>query len=428
MTQTPRPSQNSGTAHTRPPHPLQRAFIAPLLPLTPLLAYLLIAAGVAASLKLNLAALPSAEAELGSTAFKTLLTTHLLAYFAIAGLLRLLLPHVLPRKTADAAIHSNSQLQTEAECHRRLAMAFFESATEAIMIVDSRNRIVMINPAFTRITGYSEAEAIGQSSKLLSSGKHDRKFYEDMWRSILQTGGWAGEIWNRRKDGSPYVEWLTITTLLSSEEEAVCSFDLAGSYVATFTDITQRKEAEDRLRFKANHDMLTGLPNRNLFEDHLQLALSHAKRYQRRFALLYIDLDFFKNVNDTMGHAAGDVLLSEAGKRMSLCVRESDTLARLGGDEFAALLSEVNSMEEIEEIARRIVSVLDEPFQLEEGLAKISGSVGIALYPQHGDNTETLKRRADLALYAVKKSSRNAYLLYTPAMETEAETESATAD
>ncbi|MEN9356672.1 MAG: hypothetical protein RL695_843, partial [Pseudomonadota bacterium] len=148
--------------------------------------------------------------------------------------------------------------------------------------------------------------------------------------------------------------------------------------------------------------------------DHLQLVLSQSRRYHRSFALLYIDLDYFKKVNDTLGHAAGDVLLVEAGQRMALCIRESDTLSRFGGDEFAALLSEIDNLEEVEEIARRIVSTLDRPFELAQGMARISGSVGIAIYPQHGTTAEELKNNADLALYSVKRSTRNDYRLYTP--------------
>jgi len=202
---------------------------------------------------------------------------------------------------------------------------------------------------------------------------------------------------------------------------------MAGGHVATFTDITQRKEAEDRLRYKAHHDTLTHLPNRSLFEDHLQLALSQARRYRRDFALLYIDLDRFKQVNDTLGHAAGDVLLVEAAQRMSLCIRESDTLSRFGGDEFAALLTEINDIEEVEEIAQRIVSTLDRPFELPQGLAQISGSVGIAIYPQHGTTADQLKNNADLALYSVKRSTRNNYRIYSPELNETVETDEASA-
>ncbi len=307
------------------------------------------------------------------------------------------------------------------ERERRIAEAVFESVAEAIMVTDANNRITAVNPAFSNITGYTLEEALGQSSRLLSSGRHDANFYTEMWRVLQQTGAWSGEIWNRRKDGSLYVEWLTIRALHGyCNSNGLC--DMAGGHVATFTDITQRKEAEDRLRYKAHHDTLTHLPNRSLFEDHLQLALSQARRYRRDFALLYIDLDRFKQVNDTLGHAAGDVLLVEAAQRMSLCIRESDTLSRFGGDEFAALLTEINDIEEVEEIAQRIVSTLDRPFELPQGLAQISGSVGIAIYPQHGTTADQLKNNADLALYSVKRSTRNNYRIYSPELNETVET------
>lgn len=303
-----------------------------------------------------------------------------------------------------------------AERDRKLVAAVFDSTAEAIMVTDHDNRIVMINPAFTSITGYQANEVLGRHPSVLSSGRHDKNFYVEMWRNIQEAGYWAGEIWNRRKDGSLYVEWLTITALHSREDAAQIT-EVEGSYVATFTDITHRKEAEDLLRFKASHDTLTGLPNRSLFEDRLHLAISQAKRYRRSFALLYIDLDHFKHVNDTHGHAAGDELLTEAARRMTLCIRESDTLSRFGGDEFAALLSEVDGLEEIEDIAGRIVSALDQRFELAQGAVKISGSVGIAIFPQHGTTADELKHNADLALYNVKESTRNAYRLYSAGMK-----------
>ncbi len=299
-----------------------------------------------------------------------------------------------------------------AERDQKIVAAVFNSTTEAIMVTDRNNRIAMINPAFSRITGYPAEEVIGKSATILSSGRHDRNFYSDMWRHIRETGSWEGEIWNRRKDGSLYVEWLTITALNFGEGDNRLT-DTEACHLATFNDITHRKEAEDLLRHKASHDALTGLPNRSLFEDRLRLAISQSKRHRRSFALLYIDLDHFKEVNDTLGHAAGDELLTETARRMTLCIRESDTLSRLGGDEFAALLSEVDSLEEIEEIAGRIVAALDQPFELDQGVAKISGSVGIAIYPQHGVTAEQLMNNADQALYQVKESTRNAYRLYS---------------
>lgn len=309
------------------------------------------------------------------------------------------------------SVHNISR-RFQNERSQRLISAVFESTLEAIMVTDRNNRIIMVNPAFERITGYTLPEVLGQSPALLSSGRHDQQFYLNLWHALHENGMWSGEVWNRRKDGSLYIEWLTITALQPRDEYGTPVESEAG-YVALFSDITQRKEAENRLRYKAHHDTLTGLPNRSLFEDHLQLSLSQARRYGRNFALLYIDLDHFKQVNDTLGHAAGDELLIECAQRMAQCSRESDTLSRLGGDEFALLLSEISGREEIEDIASRIVATVAQPFVLSQGIGNISASIGIAIYPEHGQTAETLKANADLTLYEVKHSSRNAYQFYS---------------
>lgn len=307
-----------------------------------------------------------------------------------------------------------------AERDQKLAAIVFESAAEAIMVTDYENRIIKVNPAFTRITGYTPEDVLGQTPGLLQAGRHDKAFYAEMWRSINETGHWEGEIWNRRKDGQPFVEWLSVTRVQNEEEEnasATVNHPEESRFVATFTDITKRKETEDLLRHRASHDILTDLPNRGLFSDRLQLALSQARRYQRNLALLYIDLDRFKAVNDALGHAAGDELLIEAAQRMTACIRESDTLARLGGDEFAAILSDVAGLAEVDEIATRLIAVLAEPFRLSAGKAEISGSIGVAIYPLHGGDSEQLKRNADLALYDVKKNQRNAYRIYSDVLQ-----------
>lgn len=295
------------------------------------------------------------------------------------------------------------------ECRRhedelRLADAVFESAAEAIFVTDVDNNIVRVNPAFSAITGYTQAEVIGKNPRLLKSGRHGVAFYEEMWRAIEKCGNWEGEIWNRHKSGNILVEWLSIARLNNRLG--------AARHLAIFHDITRRKEAEDLLRYRASHDALTDLPNRELFNDRLQAAFNQAKRYHRIFALLQVDLDRFKEVNDTLGHAAGDELLVEAAHRLVSCVRESDTVARLGGDEFAILLSEMAEPSEAEQIARRAVSLLNEPYHLDAGTAHISGCVGIALYPQHGEDCDELRRNADIALYAAKESGRNTYRIY----------------
>jgi diguanylate cyclase (GGDEF)-like protein/PAS domain S-box-containing protein len=294
----------------------------------------------------------------------------------------------------------------EAERERLISAAVFGSAAEAILVTDRNNRIVRVNPAFTAITGYTPAEVIGLDPSLLKSGRHDAAFYDEMWRHINELGRWEGEIWNRRKNGDIYVEWLAITTISGGAGE--------GRHVATFIDITRRKEAEEIVLHRANFDALTDLPNRSLFDDRLVSVLAMARRHQRSFALLYIDLDYFKNVNDQYGHAAGDALLAEAGKRMERCVRDADTVARLGGDEFALILSDLNRPGEVNEVAQRINHALAEPFDLAEGSATVAASIGIAIYPNDGTSDLLLRKAADQALYAAKAAGRNTYRLASP--------------
>lgn len=306
----------------------------------------------------------------------------------------------------------NAALQREVEERRhhedalRVADTVFESAAEAIIVTDADNNIVRVNPAFTAITGYTPAEVMGRNPKLLKSGRHGPEFYREMWSDLNRLGHWEGEIWNRYKNGDIRVEWLSIAKIRDGEGVA--------QHLGIFHDITRRKEAEELLRFKAHHDALTELPNRELFKDRLQTAINQARRYHRNFALLLIDLDRFKEVNDSLGHTAGDQLLVEAAQRLASCVRETDTVARLGGDEFAIILSEMTNDEEAEQVAQRAVSLLNEPYHLDAGTARISGCVGIALYPVHGRESDPLLRNADSALYAAKEGGRNTYRIYAP--------------
>jgi diguanylate cyclase (GGDEF)-like protein/PAS domain S-box-containing protein len=291
----------------------------------------------------------------------------------------------------------------------QISAAVMENAAEGIIVTDVENRIIEVNPAFTAITGYRPSEVLGKNPKLLGSGRHPPEFFKAMWESLTQHGRWDGEIWNRRRDGTVYPQWLAINLIRGNDTAS------GGRHVATFIDITQRKETEELLRHKAHSDPLTDLPNRALFYDRLVMVLTHSRRYQEEFALLYIDLDHFKAVNDTLGHAAGDELLIEVAHRLHLAVRESDTVARLGGDEFAVILPKVIGVGEAEEVANRIVKMLAEPYHLNAGSAQISASVGISLYPAHGDEVEKLKRAADSALYEVKKGGRNAYRVFASA-------------
>jgi diguanylate cyclase (GGDEF)-like protein/PAS domain S-box-containing protein len=284
---------------------------------------------------------------------------------------------------------------------RELAAAVFRNAAEAIVVTDEKGIIVQVNPAFSQITGYEADEVLGKPASLLKSGRHSQEFFAGMWQGLKREGRWQGEVWNRRKNGGVFVVWLSITRIVGPA--------LPTSFVASLTDITRRKELEEELRHQAYHDPLTDLPNRALFADRLRVAISQAQRHGRSFALCFIDLDHFKPVNDTLGHAAGDDLLVETAHRLSLSVRAADTVARLGGDEFAAILTEVGSRAEVEDVAARIVADLARPFSLKAGVANISCSIGIAIFPEHGIDIEALQHNADAALYDVKQTTRNAY-------------------
>jgi diguanylate cyclase (GGDEF)-like protein/PAS domain S-box-containing protein len=310
-----------------------------------------------------------------------------------------------------SVVNSNLRTEVDERKHRenelKISAAVMENAAEGIMVTDSENRIIRVNPAFSVVTGFRPAEVLGKNPRVLSSGRHDEPFYKTLWDSINQQGRWSGDIWNRRKDGAAILCSMAISAI-SEHESGV------GRYVATFTDITKRKEAEDLLRHRASSDPLTDLPNRALFFDRLQQALSQGRRYSHTFALLYVDLDHFKAVNDEMGHAAGDELLIETARRLLDAVRESDTVARLGGDEFAIILARVQGPHEVEEIAQRIVDNLAKPFKLNAGIAKVSGSIGIALFPLAGEDADRLTHNADRALYEAKGAGRNTYRFHKP--------------
>ncbi len=296
-----------------------------------------------------------------------------------------------------------------AEEKMRLAAKVFESAAEGIMITDAQSHIVAVNEAFTATTGYEQDEALGKTPSLLQSGKHDDEFYRDLWKSLKETGQWKGEIWNRRKNGELYPQWLSINTVRDAKGGV-------GNYVGMFTDITARKQAEERLRVLAYHDPLTGLPNRALFHTLLNQALAKAQRHHRLGAVLFIDLDRFKNINDTLGHAIGDLLLKEVAARLLTCLRQSDTIARLGGDEFTILLEEIAHEQDAIIVAQKTLAVLAEPFNLAGNEVFVTASIGLSLFPHDGSDVEALLKNADTALYRTKEQGRNGYTLYTAEM------------
>jgi diguanylate cyclase (GGDEF)-like protein/PAS domain S-box-containing protein len=284
----------------------------------------------------------------------------------------------------------------------RLAEAVFKNVDTGIFVTDPKGSIVRTNPGFTRITGYESHEVIGQTAGILKSGVQDDDFYVEMWKKLHSAGHWEGEIWNRRKSGNIYPEWLRIDAV----------HDAAGrltNFVATFTDITFRKEIENQLRLQATHDTLTGLPNRYLFTDRLSHALAQADRANQKAALLFVDLDGFKEVNDRHGHSAGDQLLIEVAQRLQALVRATDTVARLAGDEFTLILSGVIKFQDASKVAEKVVETLSKTFKLKECDAHISASVGIALYPDDATDSDKLLIAADAAMYAIKQKGKNGY-------------------
>ena len=291
-----------------------------------------------------------------------------------------------------------------AEEDLRITAAAFDSR-EGMVISDANSVILRVNPTFTAITGYSAAEAVGKKTNMLSSGRQDAAFYQAMWASIVKTGAWKGEIWNRKKSGEVYAEWLTVTVIRNAAGDAT-------HYVGTFTDITARKAVEAEIQQLAFYDPLTGLPNRRLLMDRLKQALAAGRRYQRFGAVFFIDLDYFKTINDTLGHDRGDALLQQVSERLRASVREGDTVARLGGDEFVVMLLDLSThraeaVAEVQAVGQKIVAALRQPYQLGSLVHHGSASVGASLFDEDVESAEELLKRADVALYQAKGAGRN---------------------
>ena len=289
-----------------------------------------------------------------------------------------------------------------------LANKIIDSSLDGIMITDSNGVIMQVNPAFTHLTGYKEYEVIGKRPNMLSSGRHDKNFYIKMWDSLAKTGVWQGEIHNRKKSGDIYIEWLSIIEIKEPSHSEVI-------YAAIFSDITERKSAEEKVVQLAYFDELTGLPNRRLFNDRLSMALASAHRDKQMLAVMFIDLDRFKEVNDSLGHNAGDTLLKLVSERIINTLNEGDTLARLGGDEFI-VLCEINNVEGAITLAESILNHLNTPFKLEGFEVGVTASIGAAVYPDDGLDSETLLKHADIAMYRSKDVGRNSFQLFQPSM------------
>jgi diguanylate cyclase (GGDEF)-like protein/PAS domain S-box-containing protein len=296
----------------------------------------------------------------------------------------------------------------EIEFDSQISTLVFKGAAEGVMITDIDGEIITVNPAFTQITGYEAEEAIGRNVHFQSSGVQDEAFYAEFWRVLREKGVWQGELYNRRKSGEMYPEWLSISAARNLDGRVL-------SYVAMFSDVSRLLRAEKRLEYMAHYDTLTGLPNRHLFEDRLDQALANGKRSGIPFTLIFIDLDDFKKINDSFGHHAGDKVLQAAGKRLQASIREIDTVSRLGGDEFVVIAPGLNGSEDIARVCSKAIEALVQPIDLDGKEVKIGGSFGCAQYPQDGDDASTLLKCADKAMYCAKAAGGNVHVIHEAA-------------
>ena len=340
------------------------------------------------------------------------LTTAIVLWPMIPKALKLPSPAAL-RKLNDELLAEIAE-RKRMEAQLRIAAVAFQSR-DGMVVTDHRGTILQVNRSFTEVTGYSAEEAVGQTTAILRSGRQGEEFYRRMWEAIRREGYWQGEIWNRRKDGGIYPEWLTISAIRDTNGEV-------SHYFGEFSDISDPLEAERKILELAFYDPLTGLPNRRLVMDRLQQALAATRRGGKLGALLLLDLDHFKNLNDTRGHDVGDRLLIEVARRLRLSLRESDTAARLGGDEFVVLLEDIGDEDlhaatNVESIAEKLRAALEEGYDLAGEACHISTSIGIAIFQRSTESVEVLLKQADLALYQAKDIGRNAIRFYSPTMQ-----------
>jgi len=296
----------------------------------------------------------------------------------------------------------------------KLSSSVFMTSPLAITITDKDCNFVSVNPAFTKITGYTEAEVLGCNPRILSSGKHDGEFYRHMWAELNECGRWSGEIWNRHKNGDLFLEWINISAIRDENGE-ICN------YASVFADITQRLAAEEKMRHLAHHDCLTNLPNRLLLNDRLNQAILQAQRDRSELAVIYLDIDHFKNINDTLGHGVGDELILAVAQALQASVREVDTVSRLGGDEFAILLPNVGSPEMASRLVAKIFKAASKTYQIAGRELRITLSMGVSLYPKDGENPATLLKHADSAMYLAKKEGRNSFQFFDEILENQTE-------
>ena len=307
------------------------------------------------------------------------------------------------------ALVSDLSSRKEHEAYVRQVLAMFENTADGVLMTDASGNIVSVNPAFTKITGYSEAEALGRNPRFLQSERHDRAFYQQLWAEAASTNHWQGEIWNRRKNGEIYPEWLTISVVKDDAGQVQ-------SYVGVFSDISHIKRSEEKLERMAHYDPLTDLPNRALLGAHLAHALDRATRKKEKLAVMVLDLDGFKTVNDSLGHPAGDLLLQQIADRLQEVLRREDTVARMGGDEFAIVIESLGPGTDPGKIAEKVIQAVSVPVDLQGHSALVTASVGIALFPDDGPDATSLIKAADTAMYASKQAGRNTLRFHHPDM------------
>lgn len=295
---------------------------------------------------------------------------------------------VTPIKDADAAI--------------RLSASVFNATTEGIMVTDTAGVLLSVNPAFCHITGYAATDVLGHSLRIIQPGQHDADFHDQMWRTVVTSGHWRGELWCTRKDGGLYLQDLSVTSIRDAN-------GLVVRYVGVFSDISERNKRDEQIRHMALHDGLTDLPNRRLMMERLNQLLDLSVREPRPLGVLFLDLDGFKAVNDQLGHDTGDLVLKTVAQRVKGLLRTADTVARLGGDEFVILLHNPESHDALIHIAERVIAVISSPIVAGEKVAKVGTSIGIAVYPEHGTSADQLIMRADHAMYQAKRSGKNTF-------------------
>ncbi len=288
----------------------------------------------------------------------------------------------------------------------KLADKVIETSMEAIVICDKNARILRVNPSFSEITGYTCEEVLGKNPSILSSGQHSKQFYKDMWQHLTEQGFWQGEIWNRRKDGAVFPEWLSITSIRDDSGNI-------SQYASIFTDLTEIKKSEARIKRLAYFDELTRLPNRKLFNDRLQLSLGYAREHEHRIAVAYINVDFFQQINDLYGHENADKALIEIGRRIEHQLDEGDTIARFGGDEFNLILTDVDDTPHISEFLNRILTTVNQPILLDDKELKATVSIGVSFFPTDANDAESLLKCADSAVHLAKDFGRNSFRFFS---------------